>query len=102
MFLIEIEFQCHGQSGHGSLLHKNTPGEKVHYLINKFMEFRKSEVKKLENNRDLDIGDVTTINLTILGGGVQGNVVPPQFNIRFDIRISNNVALAQFEEEVFY
>lgn len=64
---------CTGQSGHGSLLLKNTPGEKIHYIINKFMNLRKIESEKLENNPELDIGDVTTVNLTMLSGGSQGS-----------------------------
>lgn len=68
----EIEFICRGQGGHGSLLLKNTPGEKVHYIIDKFTEFRKQESAKLENNPELTIGDVTTVNLTMLSGGALG------------------------------
>lgn len=69
----EIVFTCHGQSGHGSLLFKNTPGEKIHYLIDKFMNMRKIESAKLENNPELDLGEVTTVNLTMLSGGAQGD-----------------------------
>lgn len=68
-----IEFICNGQSGHGSLLLKNTPGEKIHYIIDKWMQFRKQESAKLENQPELKIGDVTTVNLTILSGGAQGD-----------------------------
>lgn len=96
----EIEFRCNGQSGHGSMLLRNTPGEKVNYLMNKFMEFRRTQVHLLENNPELSIGDVTTVNVTILSGGVQGNVVPPVLNFVVDIRVSNSVDLKQFEEMV--
>lgn len=96
----EIKFKCNGQSGHGSMLLKNTPGEKVNYLMNKFMEFRRTQVQLLENNAELSIGDVTTLNVTILSGGVQGNVVPPVLNFVMDIRLSNSVDLDQFEEMV--
>lgn len=68
----EIEFLCHGQAGHGSLLLKKTAGEKLHYIIDKLMHFRKGEEAKLENNPELTIGDVTTVNLTMLKGGTQG------------------------------
>lgn len=54
------------------MLFKNTPGEKIHYIIDKFMNLRKMESAKLENNPDLTIGDVTTVNLTMLNGGTQG------------------------------
>lgn len=70
----QIEFICHGQSGHGSMLFKNTPGEKIHYIVDKFMNYRKNEAAKLENNPELSLGDVTTVNMTILEGGAQGKV----------------------------
>lgn len=63
---------CFGQSGHGSLLFKNTPGEKIHYIIDKFMNLRKIESAKLDSNPELTIGDVTTVNLTMLSGGSLG------------------------------
>lgn len=68
----EIEFLCHGTAGHGSLLLKKTAGEKLHYIVDKLMNFRKGEEAKLESNPKLTIGDVTTVNLTILKGGTQG------------------------------
>lgn len=55
------------------MLFKNTPGEKIHYIVDKLMSFRKNEVAKLENNPELDLGDVTSINMTLLNGGAQGN-----------------------------
>lgn len=70
----EIEFICNGQSGHGSLLLKGTPGEKIHYIIDKFAQFRRQESAKLSDNAELKIGDVTTVNLTMLSGGAQGKI----------------------------
>lgn len=61
-----------GQAGHGMLLLKNTAGEKLMYVVNKFLEFRKGESEKLEKNPKLTIGDVTTVNLTMISGGTQG------------------------------
>lgn len=63
---VDVEITAHGTTGHGSLLHKNTAGEKIRYIIDKFMDYRATEVQKLENNPEFTIGDVTTINLTIL------------------------------------
>lgn len=71
----EIEFTCHGQAGHGSLLLKKTAGEKMHYIVDKLMAFRRNQEMKLENNPKFTIGDVTTVNLTILKGGTQGTRV---------------------------
>lgn len=68
----EIEINAKGQAGHGMLLLKNTAGEKLHYVIGKFLEYRKGESEKLEGNPKLTIGDVTTVNLTMILGGTQG------------------------------
>lgn len=68
----EIEFLSHGPAGHGSMLLKKTAGEKLSGIIDKFMNFRKGEAAKLENNPEIDIGDVTTVNLTMVWGGTQG------------------------------
>lgn len=82
------------------MLHRNTAGEKVRYLIDKLMDMRAIEVQKLENNPEKTIGDVTTVNLTILKGGVQTNVVPPQLTIAFDIRLALDVDHTEFEAKV--
>lgn len=95
-----IHFKCSGTTGHGSLLHKNTAGEKLRYIIDKFMDFREHEVRRLENNPELNIGDVTTVNLTIVKGGVQTNVVPPLLTVAFDVRIAIDVDHNEFEAQV--
>lgn len=96
-----IHFKCSGTTGHGSLLLKDTAGEKIRYIVDKFLDLRKHEVEKLENNPEFSIGDVTTVNLTILKGGVQSNVVPPLLTAVFDVRLAIDVDHAQFEETVF-
>lgn len=63
---LDLHIHCPGQPGHGSLLLENTAGEKINYILNKFFEFRKQEQQKLKDNPTLNIGDVTTINLTQL------------------------------------
>ncbi|KAF5276177.1 hypothetical protein FQA39_LY18599 [Lamprigera yunnana] len=76
---------CTGQPGHGSLLLDNTAGEKIQYIIDKFYSFRAEEIKRLEESHNDD--DITSVNLTILKGGVQSNVIPPEFIIGFDTRV---------------
>lgn len=95
-----IHFKCNGTTGHGSLLHKRTAGEKARYIIDQMMDFRKEEERKLENNPDLLIGDVTTVNLTIMKGGVQSNVLPAQLTVVFDVRLALNVDHDKFEAMV--
>ncbi|KAJ8866738.1 hypothetical protein PR048_032599 [Dryococelus australis] len=65
-FFVEIHVHCPGTPGHGSLLHPNTAGEKLRIIIDRFMDFRQKEKDKLAVNPDFTVGDVTTINLTML------------------------------------
>jgi len=91
---------CPGNPGHGSRFVENTPGEKAQYMINRLMEYRESEKKRLEANPDFTLGDVTSVNLTIMEGGVQHNVVPDKFVLKFDIRITPTTNLKEFEAKL--
>lgn len=94
----QIEFVCSGTTGHASLLLENTAGEKITYLLNKLMAMRKAELTK--QNQGTNPGKVTSINLTILKGGVQANVVPTDLTAVFDIRLSVDVNHAAFENDL--
>jgi aminoacylase len=83
--------------GHGSLLLKNTAGENLHNLLNKFFAYRATQVDKLNSDPELTIGDVTTVNVTMINGGVQSNVVPPDFTIMTDFRLAVDVDHDEFE-----
>lgn len=91
--------KCHGNSGHGSLFVNDTPGKKIQYLINKFMNWRDSEEQKLKDNAELEIGDVTTINLTVISGGNQINVIPNEMILVFDIRVAVDVEENEFDQK---
>uniref|UniRef100_A0A1B0A2Y1 N-acyl-aliphatic-L-amino acid amidohydrolase n=1 Tax=Glossina pallidipes TaxID=7398 RepID=A0A1B0A2Y1_GLOPL len=92
-----VYFQISGNAGHGSLLLPKTPGEKLFYILDKMMTYRTEQVKRLESDGKLKIGDVTTINLTKISGGVQSNVIPPKMTLCFDIRLALDVDHKQFE-----
>lgn len=64
------------------------------------MDYRQNEVLKLENNPELNIGNVTSVNLTILNGGVQSNVIPPLLTAVFDVRLAIDVDHTTFEAMV--
>lgn len=100
LFHLGVTFKISGTAGHGSLLLPNTAGEKLLYILEKMMGLRKQQVQRLENNPELTIGDVTTINLTRIGGGVQSNVVPPLLTAGFDCRLSLDVNHEEFEAQV--
>ena len=93
-----IKVTCNGSPGHGSRFLENTAAEKAQKVINKLLEFRAEQKKKLESNSELTLGDVTTVNLTMMEGGVQVNVVPDKFVLNFDIRITPTTNIKQFEE----
>ncbi|GLV61318.1 uncharacterized protein CBL_21141, partial [Carabus blaptoides fortunei] len=95
-----MKVHCPGHTGHGSSLLDDTAGEKVRYIIDKFMDFRADEKQKLEENPDLKTADVTTVNLTILQGGVQANVIPEELYIVFDVRIAITRDIDKFEQMV--
>ncbi|XP_034663777.1 aminoacylase-1-like [Drosophila subobscura] len=98
LWYLRLKFS--GSAGHGSLLLPNTAGEKFNYVLNKIMEYRKSQVQRLADDSSLDIGDVTAVNLTQLRGGVQSNVVPPLLEAVFDIRIALSVDVVEFERQI--
>lgn len=95
-----LEVICPGSPGHGSSFLKNTAGEKVQKVINRFLQLRSEQEARLAGDEALSLGDVTSVNLTMLKGGVQYNVVPDTMSAGFDIRIPPNVNLEEFEKEL--
>lgn len=78
----------------------NRPGEKIYYMLDKMMQLRQREAQKLKDNPKLTQGDITTVNLTMLKGGLQSNVVPSEMRLTFDIRLAIDVDHDAFEEQV--
>lgn len=95
----EYWFEIHfpGDPGHGSRFVKNTAAEKARYMINKMLDYREVQRKRLEDNPNLSLGDVNTVNLTMMNGGMQANVVPDKLIITFDVRITPTSNLQEFE-----
>lgn len=86
-----IQITVKGNTGHGSRLIENTAAEKAQFIINELLKHRAEEKARLEKSQGTDkplqLGNITTINLTTMSGGVQLNVVPDQFTVGFDCRI---------------
>jgi aminoacylase len=61
---------------------------------------RDKEEKRLKSDSKLSIGDVTTVNLTVIEGGVQPNVIPPEFKAKFDMRITPSMNLVELESRI--
>lgn len=91
----KITFQ--GQPGHGSAFIENTAISKLNKVMNRGLEYREEQKKRLESNPSFTLGDVTTLNINIIEGGVQYNVVPCDMSASFDVRIATDVDLVKFE-----
>lgn len=95
-----MKFKCIGTPGHASLFLENTAIAKIHFLMKKFLEFRNLEEQRLKNSPELTIGDVTTINITTIHGGIQQNVIPPEITMSVDVRMAITLDNDQFERDV--
>ncbi|XP_033127642.1 aminoacylase-1-like [Anneissia japonica] len=95
---------CTGNTGHGSRFIENTAAEKLQKIMNSFLGFREEEKARLESvtkpKSCKTLADVTTVNLTMLEGGVAQSVVPQDFTATFDIRIPPTVNLQEFEDKI--
>ncbi|XP_072940486.1 aminoacylase-1-like [Epargyreus clarus] len=94
----QIKITSRGVTGHGSLIPSNTAGEKLYYVIDKFMKLRAEQRRMLEGGAAY--GEVISINLTKLSGGVQVNVLPESLTAYIDIRIAPHVDHDEFENMI--
>ncbi|XP_034022356.1 aminoacylase-1-like isoform X1 [Thalassophryne amazonica] len=95
-----ITVHCPGSPGHGSRFVENTAAEKMRKVINSFLDFREKEKHRLNTSECFTLGDVTTVNMTMVHGGVAYNVIPPKMDVSFDLRIPPTVNLQEFEEQI--
>uniref|UniRef100_A0AAY3ZY80 N-acyl-aliphatic-L-amino acid amidohydrolase n=1 Tax=Denticeps clupeoides TaxID=299321 RepID=A0AAY3ZY80_9TELE len=96
-----LTVRCPGSPGHGSRFVENTAAEKLRSVINSFLDFREKEKHRLNTSECFTLGDVTTVNMTMLNGGVAYNVIPAEMDVSFDMRIPPAVNLQVcFEEQI--
>uniref|UniRef100_A0A6Q2ZHQ8 N-acyl-aliphatic-L-amino acid amidohydrolase n=1 Tax=Esox lucius TaxID=8010 RepID=A0A6Q2ZHQ8_ESOLU len=95
-----ITVRCPGNPGHGSRFVENTAAEKLRSIINSFLDFREKEKGRLNTSECFTLGDVTTVNMTMVKGGVAYNVIPAEMDVSFDLRIPPTVNLQEFEEQI--
>jgi len=104
-----------GPTGHGSRFVKHTAMEKINRVCNHLLAFRAEQEKILLDAESKScaharktLGDVTTVNLTFLQGGVTQdggktfaiNVIPQEARAGFDIRIPPHISLVDFEKQL--
>ncbi|XP_062842738.1 aminoacylase-1-like isoform X2 [Trichomycterus rosablanca] len=95
-----VTVRCPGSPGHGSRFVENTAAEKLRRVINSFLDFREKERQRLNTSECFTLGDVTTVNMTMVNGGVAYNVIPAEMDVSFDIRIPPTLNLQEFEEQI--
>ncbi|XP_061146532.1 aminoacylase-1A-like isoform X1 [Syngnathus typhle] len=95
-----ITIHCPGNPGHGSRFVENTAAEKLRCIINSFLAFREKEKHRLNTSQCFTLGDVTSVNMTMVKGGVAYNVIPAEMDVSFDLRIPPTVNLQEFEKVI--
>lgn len=106
-----LRIRATGVTGHASRLPRETAMQSLIASINQFLEFRATQVAKLHGDgcshaQAVKLGDVVSLNLTMLRGGVTVdggqtfslNVIPNECEAGFDLRIPPTVDLRDFEE----
>lgn len=101
-----IRIKASGNVGHGSRFVKDQAVQKIHRAVSKFLAFRAQEEAKFEGHGcehgvAHKLGDVITINCTMLNAGVTSdhghtyalNCIPSSAEAGFDIRIPPKVSL---------
>uniref|UniRef100_A0A2C9LX62 N-acyl-aliphatic-L-amino acid amidohydrolase n=1 Tax=Biomphalaria glabrata TaxID=6526 RepID=A0A2C9LX62_BIOGL len=95
-----IKVLCKGNPGHGLAFIENTAAKKLQYMMNKFLAMRDEQETKLKSDPNGKLGSVYTVNMTMLEGGVQPNVVPAELSATFDIRIPPTEDFEAFKEKL--
>ncbi|PVU97346.1 hypothetical protein BB559_002066 [Furculomyces boomerangus] len=96
-----VVFTAHGNTGHGSQFIEGTAIEKLLPIIDELMEFRSNQLEELKSmggTQFLNQGHFTSVNLTILEGGKQANVVPATYSATFDIRVTPDRSHLEFSK----
>jgi aminoacylase len=108
--------RAEGPTGHGSRFIKDTAVEKLMGVVNKALAFRREQEMSLnwdihagcKHAQAKKLGDVTTLNVTMLKGGVSVdggktyslNVVPTEMEAGFDVRICPSLATSEFKAKL--
>ena len=68
---------------------QGTASEKLVYILNQINVYRNQEIKKLGSIPN-DLSSVTSINVVLLNGGLQQNVIPSVIEMELNLRVSFN------------
>jgi aminoacylase len=71
----EFRVTAKGKTGHASIMFEDTAAEKLHHVINKLLGIRSEQKKLWHSSPDIDLGDVTSVNMTMLGVSTNANEI---------------------------
>lgn len=100
-----IWITAEGGAGHGSKFIDPSATIRLLKVLQNFTDFRESEQQRLltarnSNGLPLQLGDVTTCNVTVLKAGVQLNVVHEKAEAGIDMRVSPFTDFPKFKARV--
>ncbi|CAL8089748.1 unnamed protein product [Orchesella dallaii] len=98
--LWQIKVTIKGNTGHALNFVEGTSVEKLQKLMNGFLTLREKEKEKLSDGDVSRLGLVTTINITMINGGLQPNVIPPELTAVVDMRVTPNGWTEEKAEEI--
>lgn len=77
-------------TGHASRIPEggDTAVVKLLTVVNRLLAMREEQRALLESDPTLELGNVDTINLTRLGGGLAENIIPSELSAKFTMRLS--------------
>ncbi|GFN97463.1 aminoacylase-1-like [Plakobranchus ocellatus] len=89
-----------GPPGHASAFIENTAVKKLHNVIGYCLAFRDEQEKLYKANPAAGLGAVTTLNVSVLEGGVQPNVVPASMSAIVDMRLPPTITPSEMKAQI--
>lgn len=91
---------CQGNPGHASAFIENTAVQKLHNVMTSALAFRKEQEDKFKANPEAGQGAVTSLNITVVEGGIQPNVVPAFMTATIDMRVTPMVKESEMRAKI--
>jgi aminoacylase len=100
-----LKLKAKGGAGHGSQFIEPLSTARLIKVLTKFLAFRDAELQRLNTSTNsfgapLTLGDVTSLNVTMLNAGVQMNVVPEHAEAGVDMRVTPTTNLHKLEQTI--
>ena len=85
-----------GNTGHGSMFIGDTAVAKMVKFLQRVLEYRDEQENK--QSECVTVSEVNTLNIGMIQGGVQPNVVPSELKVTIDCRIKHEEDFEEFKD----